>query len=159
VLLALEMSVIWTCSTVKKETLAVAQPKKGRTVDQKKIKIDRCPHCGKSILPLADWLRSQRRTLWTTAELVARYGGSEEYIGKELKRLGFAKRSIRHRLRDRSLTKKRAVYCVREMPNFATASPRQIRRRIASEHYEETSRHAANAVAKLLTTLSDTSKR
>jgi hypothetical protein len=117
-----------------------------------------CPHCGQR-LPLAAWLRGQSRTLWTTAELVARYGGSEEYIGKEMRHLGFAKRSIRQRLEGRKMSKKRAVYCVRPMPDFATATPQQIRYRIAAEHYEETSRNAAAAVAHMLSTLSDTSLR
>ena len=71
-----------------------------------------CPHCGQR-LPLGAWLRTQTRTLWTTAELVGRYGSSEEYIGKEMARLGFTKRSMRHRLPGGNLSKKRALYCVK----------------------------------------------
>ncbi len=92
---------------------------------------------------------TQARTLWTTAELVARYGGSEEFIGKEMARLGFAKRSIRQRLRDRSLSKKRAVYCVRPMPDFATATPSQLRSWLGRELYVEATQIAAAAVARM----------
>jgi hypothetical protein len=101
--------------------------------------IDRCPHCGQR-LPLAAWLRTQGRTLWTTAELVARYGGSEEYIGKEMSRLRFAKRSMRHRLPGGNLSKKRALYCVKpeSFAQFKKATPSQLRSWLQRERYSET---------------------
>jgi len=125
-----------------------------------RMKSDRCPHCGQH-LPLRSWLRSQTRTLWTTAELVACYGGSAEHIGKELKRLGFEMQRIRQRLPDGRLSKKRALYCVKPeaLTQFKRATPSQLRSWLLREHYEETSRNAAAAVARMLSTLSDTSRR
>jgi hypothetical protein len=98
------------------------------------MKSDRCPHCGKSI-SLADWLREQSRTLWTTAELVARYGRSEEFIGKEMKRLGMAVRHMRIGPRSKRGYKV-AVYLVRASA-FKQATPQDIRRALARERFTE----------------------
>jgi hypothetical protein len=124
------------------------------------LKSDLCPHCGQR-LPLRVWLRTQTRTLWTTAELVARYGGSEECIGRELKRLGFQMQRIRQRLPNGGLSKKRALYCVKResFPQFEKATTPQLRLWLLREIYADASRNAAAAVAKVLSTLSDTSRR
>jgi hypothetical protein len=115
-----------------------------------KMKIDRCPHCGQR-LPLDRWLRTQQRTLWTTAELVDRYGGSEECIGRELKRLGCRMKSIRQRLANGRLSKKRALYCVKpeSFARFDSATSSQLRYWLASEHYCEQSTVAAAALARV----------
>jgi hypothetical protein len=89
--------------------------------------MNECPCCGQ-VLPMEAWLRMNKRTLWTTAELVQRYGGSAAGIGRELKRLGVAMRSIRHR-ECGGLTKKRALYCVKQdrVAEFERATPGQLR--------------------------------
>jgi hypothetical protein len=126
------------------ETLALASPKK---VEEE---MNRCPHCGGPI-PLAHWLRAQTRTLWTTAELVDRYGGSAEHVGRELKRLGFRMKSVRQRLANKRLSKKRALYCVKpeSFARFDSATSSQLRYWLASEHYYEHSTVAAAAVARV----------
>lgn len=116
-----------------------------------KMKTDRCPHCGQR-LPLAAWLRDQTRTLWTTAELVARYGGSAEHIGKELKRLGCETQRIRQRLPNGSLSKKRALYCVRPeyFPAFKKATPSQLRSWLARELSAEADLHLVRTAYEVL---------
>jgi hypothetical protein len=81
-----------------------------------------CIHCGQP-LPLAAWLRGQSRTLWTSEELIARFGGAENQFGRDL-----ATRKIRQRLPDRSLSKKRAIYCAKPdaVPAFTKATPREL---------------------------------
>jgi hypothetical protein len=126
------------------EALAVSPAEKRRT------ELNQCPHCGGPI-PLDRWLRTQTRTLWTTAELVSRYGGTAERIGRELKRLGCKMKSIRHRLANKRLSKKRALYCVKpeSFARFDSATSSQLRYWLASEHYYEYSTVAAAAVARV----------
>lgn len=109
-----------------------------------------CPHCGQ-VLPLEAWLRTNARTLWTTAELIAQYGGSPATLGRELKRLGFAVRSIRHRRPDKSFTKKRAIYCVKpeSFPAFKKATPRQIRRWLSNEQFKEKQAELYHAIGEI----------
>jgi hypothetical protein len=97
-------------------------------MDLKKMKTDRCPHCGQCI-PLPAWLSAQSRTLWTTAELVERYGSEESAIGREMSRLGFEPKHIRQRLPNGNLSKKRVLYCVKpeSFPAFDKATPSQLR--------------------------------
>jgi hypothetical protein len=97
-----------------------------------------CKECGQRI-PLDLWLRDQTRTLWTTAELVARYGGTAEHIGRELKRLGCRMRSIRQRLPNKRLSKKRALYCVKSesFARFTTSTTKQLRRWLVCELFTE----------------------
>ena len=83
-------------------------------------------------------------------ELAAQYGGSPVAIGKEMKRLGYAARHIRLRREDRTLTKKRALYCVRVDAAFTHATPTQLRMWLAREHYAEASQRAAATVASAL---------
>ena len=49
-----------------------------------------CKECGQDF-PLGLWLaQNPHRTLWTTVELVSRYGSGESALGREMSRLGAA---------------------------------------------------------------------
>jgi hypothetical protein len=111
-----------------------------------------CASCGQQI-PLGVWLRAQKRTLWTTADLIERYGGSAHCIGRELKRLGAQTVCIRLRLPGGSLSKKRAVYCVTPsaFAAFNGATPTQLRSQLARERHAEILAKTYVAMADLYT--------
>jgi len=100
-----------------------------------------CKECGQH-LPLDRWLRTQNRTLWTTAELVERYGWEDSAIGRELKRLGFKMKPMRVGQRGKRGYKV-AVYMVRKSPAFASeasflnAKPQDVRRALSHERFTE----------------------
>ena len=83
------------------------------------------------------WLRaqllSQPRILWTSEDLVAQYGGAINTVGK-----GLAVRKIRLRVRG-VLTKKRAIYCVKEkyIPAFMKSKPSQLRATLMKQQHAD----------------------
>lgn len=79
---------------------------------------------------LDNWLQAQSRILWTSDELVSRFGGAQNSFGRVL-----ATRKIRQRLDDGSLSKKRSLYCGNPdaMPDFETAKPKRLRYALLKE--------------------------